>query len=154
MDCSLPGSSVHGILQARILAWVAISSSWGSSWPRDWTRISCIAGRFLTNWAAREASIILEWVVISFSSSSSWYCWTTGNLCILITISLICMCITQEIPNIIKFSNTQTRGCYICIKKSILQEQSKIKQTNKKWNWRDKKKCAEMLSGFQNFFNG
>ena len=40
MDCSPPGSSVHGILQARILEWVAIAFSRGSSWPRDWTHIS------------------------------------------------------------------------------------------------------------------
>ena len=39
-DCSPPGFSGHGILQARILEWVAISSSGGSSWPRDWTHIS------------------------------------------------------------------------------------------------------------------
>ena len=43
MDCSLPDSSVHGILQARILEWVAISSSRGSSWPRDWTCISYVS---------------------------------------------------------------------------------------------------------------
>ena len=43
MDCSPPGSSVHGILQAGILGWVAISSSRGSSWPRDLTHISCIS---------------------------------------------------------------------------------------------------------------
>ena len=51
MERSLPGSCVHGILQARILEWVAISLSRGSSRPRDWTLISCIcciAGRFLT----------------------------------------------------------------------------------------------------------
>ena len=50
MDCSLPGSSVHGILQARILESVAISSSRGSSWPRDWTYISyasCISRQVL-----------------------------------------------------------------------------------------------------------
>ena len=41
MDCSLPGCSVHGILQARILEWVAMPSSRGSSRPRDWTHISC-----------------------------------------------------------------------------------------------------------------
>ena len=40
MDCSPPGCSIHGILQARILEWVAISSSKGSSWPRDWTCVS------------------------------------------------------------------------------------------------------------------
>ena len=45
--CSLPGSSIHGILQARILEWVAIPFSRGSFQPRDWTQVSCIAGGFL-----------------------------------------------------------------------------------------------------------
>ena len=45
VDCILPGSSIHGILQARILEWVAISFSMGSSWPRDRTEVSHIAGR-------------------------------------------------------------------------------------------------------------
>ena len=48
MDCSLPGSSVHGILQARILEWVAIPFSKGSSLPRGRTCVSHIAGRFFT----------------------------------------------------------------------------------------------------------
>ena len=43
MDCSLPGSSIHGIFQARILEWVATSSSRGSSWPRDWTWVSSVS---------------------------------------------------------------------------------------------------------------
>ena len=58
MDCGLRGSSVHGILQATILEWVAISSSRGSSQPRDWTRISCVfcvGGRILYHWATWEA---------------------------------------------------------------------------------------------------
>ena len=55
MDCSLPGSSVHGILQARVLEWVAMPFSRGSSWPRDQTQVSCIAGRFSTIWTTREA---------------------------------------------------------------------------------------------------
>ena len=50
MDSSMPGSSVHGMLQARILEWTAILFSRGSSWPRDWTRASCVAGRFFTIW--------------------------------------------------------------------------------------------------------
>ena len=54
MDCSLLGASVHGILQARILVWVAISFSRGSSQPRNQTQASCIAGRFFTDWATRE----------------------------------------------------------------------------------------------------
>ena len=49
MDCSLPGSSVHGILQARILEWVAMPSSRGSSQPRDRTWVSCTAGGLFTH---------------------------------------------------------------------------------------------------------
>ena len=45
-NCSPSGSSVHGILQARILEWVAVPFSRGSLWPRDQTRVSCIEGRF------------------------------------------------------------------------------------------------------------
>ena len=51
MDCSPWDSSVHGILQARILEWVAIPFSRGSSQPKNWTQVSCIAGRFFTVWA-------------------------------------------------------------------------------------------------------
>ena len=47
--------TVHGILQARILQWVAFPFSRGSSQPRDQTQVSCIAGRFFTSWATREA---------------------------------------------------------------------------------------------------
>ena len=47
-DCSPPGTSVHGIFQARILEWVAISYSRGTSQPRDWTCVSCVAGSFFT----------------------------------------------------------------------------------------------------------
>ena len=53
----LPGSSVHGILQARILEWVAISFSRGSSWPRDQTQVSHTAGRPFSLWATREAQL-------------------------------------------------------------------------------------------------
>ena len=53
VDCSLPGFSIHGILQVRILEWVTISFSRGSSWPRDWTWVSCIGGRRFNLWATR-----------------------------------------------------------------------------------------------------
>ena len=53
VDCSPPGSSVHGILQARILEWVAISFSRGSFLPRYWTQVSRIAGRRFNLWATR-----------------------------------------------------------------------------------------------------
>ena len=57
MDCSLPGSSVHGTFQARILEWVAISASRGSSWPRDWTCFSwvfCIGRQVLCHCGSWE----------------------------------------------------------------------------------------------------
>ena len=53
--CDPMDSTVHGILQVRILEWVAFPFSRGSSQPRDWTQVSCIAGIFFTSWATREA---------------------------------------------------------------------------------------------------
>ena len=57
VDCSPPGFSVHGILQARILGWVAMPFSRRFSQPRDQTHVSHIAGRFFTTWATREAQV-------------------------------------------------------------------------------------------------
>ena len=57
MDCSPPGSSLHGISQARILEWVAISSSWRSSQPRDQTCVSCIGRQIHYCWVTWEALI-------------------------------------------------------------------------------------------------
>ena len=51
---------VHGLLQARILEWVAIPFSRGSFWPRNWTPVSCIAGGFFTIWATREVLLALS----------------------------------------------------------------------------------------------
>ena len=58
MDCSLPHSSVHGIFQARVSEWVAISFSRGPSQPRDWTQVSHIVGRCFTIWATREDTFL------------------------------------------------------------------------------------------------
>ena len=78
MDYSLPGSSRHGLLQARILEWVAISFSRRSLQPRDWTQVSCVAGRFFTIWATREAhfwgddqAILMVTVSLSISEVES-----------------------------------------------------------------------------------
>ena len=76
MDCRRPGSSVHGIFQAWIWEWVAISFSRGSSRPRDRTQVSCIVSRHFTVWATREAcsclvgfSIVQQDLIIS----KGWY---------------------------------------------------------------------------------
>ena len=81
MVCNPPGSSVQGISQARILEWVAISFSRGSSWPRDWTSVSPTAGRFFTVWGTRETlihnSVLIQMVrqlklLIMLSDLASW----------------------------------------------------------------------------------
>ena len=74
MDCSPPGSSVHEILQARVLEWVSISYSRGSSQPRDQTWVPCIAGRFFTIWAIREAHLDY-----THTKCSSGYCMGTAE---------------------------------------------------------------------------
>ena len=80
MDSTSLSSSVHEILQARILEWVAISFSGGSSWPSDRTRISCIAGRFFTMWATREApesnKVLRKWIKSIWASQKN----TCANL--------------------------------------------------------------------------
>ena len=83
MNCSPPGSSVHGILQARIMEWVATAFSRGSSRPRDQIQVSHIAGRFFTIWATRET-----WLTRGTNSKESkacelpdrglWLDWQTG----------------------------------------------------------------------------
>ena len=71
VDCNLPGSSIHGILQARILEWVAISFSKGSSRPRDWTWVSCLVGRRFNLWATREAPHASK-VMLKILQTSTW----------------------------------------------------------------------------------
>ena len=68
MDCSPPGSSVHGILQTRILEWVAIPFAKGSSQPRDWSPVSCTAGSFFTDWATRDTALLLLLTIGVFQS--------------------------------------------------------------------------------------
>ena len=70
MDCSLLGFSVHEIFQARILEWVAIPFSRGSSWPRDWIWVSWTAGRFFTIWATRKR--MLYSLIYLRSEQSTW----------------------------------------------------------------------------------
>ena len=81
MDCSLPGSSVHGIFQATVLEWTAISFSRGSSQPRDRTRVSCIVDRCFTIWATRE---VLYWDIVI----SNYLCIIYG--CLLFTVAKMC----------------------------------------------------------------
>ena len=85
-ECSLSGFSVHGIFQARILEWVAISSSRWSFWPRDWTQVSCFAGSLL-HWQASSLPLsylgspqIFTECCISQNSQQNTYRYTERNL--------------------------------------------------------------------------
>ena len=83
--CDPMDNSVHGILQARILEWVAFPFSGGSSQSRNKTQVSCIPGGFFSSWATRETPKILECVPYPFSRESSWpriwtgVCWIVGR---------------------------------------------------------------------------
>ena len=72
MDYSALSSSVHGILQARILEWVAIGFSRGSSWPRDQTQVSHIVDRFFTVWAKAAHKLEKGTFVDSPENISTW----------------------------------------------------------------------------------
>ena len=79
MDCSLQSSSVHGILQARTLEWVALPSPKGSSQPRGWTHISCIsciASRFFTHWATWGADPFGRQPQIKMLTFKIFFRWT------------------------------------------------------------------------------
>ena len=77
MDCSLPCSSVCGILQARILEWVAMSSSRGFSQLRDQTQVSLIEGGFFTKWATREA----QWQTAAVAAATAKSLQSCPTLC-------------------------------------------------------------------------
>ena len=84
MDCSLPGSSSHGIFQEIVLELVAMSFSRGSSWPRDQTQVSCIVDRRFTIWATREVQVQtcpLFRVSLDFLLLQSNFLWWKGHFC-------------------------------------------------------------------------
>ena len=76
MDCSPPGSSVHGILQERILEWVAMSSSRGSSPPRDWTWVSCIAGEVFTTELPGKPFQFSQGYTLFWGDFLGYICWS------------------------------------------------------------------------------
>ena len=110
MDCSPPGSSVHRILQARVLEWVAISFSRGSSRPRDRTQVSRIRGRCFNLWATREEEMVIKGIVgiwevvrckVVFASVEDIYCQVVENDVSLRTFwtSLVVQWLRLQVPN-------------------------------------------------------
>ena len=98
MDCSLPGSSVRGILQAWILEWVAIPFSRGSSWPRVWNWVSCIVHRFFTIWTTKKVHYVYNGLLDSEGEGEGGTIWENGILtCILSCKNRIAsLCLMQD----------------------------------------------------------
>ena len=75
-----PGSSLHGILQARTLEWVVIPFSRESSWPRNQIQVSCIGGRFFTVWVTREVCVCLQVCIRVLSPDLEWEGWMSFQI--------------------------------------------------------------------------
>ena len=95
-DCSPPGSSVHGVLQARILEWVTITFSRGSFYPRDRTWVSCIAGRLFAisppGKSAPPQEALKSSVCLSLSCTCCWPCNTSRWAAVLTSMGLCYTC--------------------------------------------------------------
>ena len=116
MDYSTPGSSIHGIPQARVLKWVAIPFSRGSPQPRNWTWVSCTARRFFTNWATRKARTLLAFNFEQSNSSKNF-----KNFMILYSLHFARVSEGQTFINF-QFHPTWTCDIYIYIYMSKLVE--------------------------------
>ena len=88
MDSSPSGSSVHGIFQARILHWVVIPFSTGSSQPTVWTQVSWIAGRLFTVWATRKALYMCVYIY----THTHMYTHIHIHICISLCVC-VCVCV-------------------------------------------------------------
>ena len=119
MDCSPPGSSVHGILQARILDWVAMSFR-GSSQLRDQTQVSRIAGGFFTVWVTREAtgngleSNLVIWISLLWHQQAALLCPPDGVK----DSHTVSQCLSAPhciiSPSAMAFMSTACQGCKSC----------------------------------------
>ena len=113
-DCSLPvtGSSVHGILQARILEWVAIPFSRGASHSRDWSWVSCIAGRFFTFKVNKLICIFCDLLMFPhcFDIHLAW-CVASVGIPLYTSIHLICAWLIDN-PNKIQIFLSLKQCCY------------------------------------------
>ena len=119
MDCSLPGSSVRGISQARILEWVAISFSRGSSPPSDRTWVSCVAGRFFTIWATREAQLQGSPIqaIISLFPKATW----EG-----VTQQIACFCTSQLFKLLCSIFNFHVLNLSLGLEKKVRVRREKV----------------------------
>ena len=112
-DCSPSVSSVYGILQARVLEWLAIPFSRGSSWIRDRTWVFHITGRFFAIWTTREASLPAQFSLnlldlgldVTYSGRHFWTLWPeSGPFTLLLRHLPPCWALTQDSSIFLKIS--------------------------------------------------
>ena len=135
MDCSLPGSSVHGIFQTIVLEWIAISFSSGSSRPRDGTQVSCIVDRHITIWATREVCTFHQ------MSDPSLYClnsslWLHFLSFFLWSISSLMFANTWSFLSLLSFFRTSRAHNFSFNQFEYLAELLKLSTTEHKLVWR------------------
>ena len=113
MDCSLPSSSVYGILQARVLECVAISSSRGSSQTRDQTHVSCISRWALYLWVTGE-TLYMDEYMCAYTCICSMCIFMYIAICVCMNICYICMflCIYIYVHTQFTFSDIPFSFCF------------------------------------------
>ena len=119
--------TVHGLLQARILEWVAFPFSRGSSQPRDWTQVSRIAGGFFTSWATREARQSKSQPVFGIKQDSIWVLINTEHLCAAAGHHQASQCFIDRLHRVTEMIFT-CRHCFsICFSLSLMSDWCSIK---------------------------
>ena len=135
VDCSPPGPSVHGILQARILEWAAMPSSRGSSPPREQTQVSSIAGGFFTIWASREAWGLLCGLNVIQHTKHWSPIWHTSALYVLsaaaaVLLTWLLLCILSPCPNVLGSYHTAVQTAQRMLDyRSAVQAATRDRQT-------------------------
>ena len=159
VDCSPPGSSTHGISQARVLEWVAISFSEGSSRTRDQTQVSHIAGRHFTVWATREAR--WKWQLDHKESwvLKNWFFWT-----VVLEKTLECPMDCKEIQPVHHKGNQSwifTRRTDVEAEALILEPPDvknwliwKDPDAGKDWRQKEKQMAEDDMVGWYHWLNG
>ena len=120
MDCSLPGSSVHGILQARIPEWIAMPFSRESFQPRDQTRVSCIAGRFFTSEPPGKPYLLNNYILVICNYYIKLLCYILIILICIINVDCILRYINIVLLTLITIITIDQRHINMCFVTQML----------------------------------